>query len=269
MAPKFLAQIGLLFLLMPVLGGATETPAAPDQAAETKRSMVRLMEIERFWISSGIAQGRVRRFADIRRELSARREALNQIYAVSHLYEEGGLLQPAVIVESTMVTQADAKGTEIQWAEKRYQIIIPERLVTEPLNWYTFLVDDQDIDTTMPEPDVSVVPKTDAERSIAVKAFETGILEGAKQAEIEFQSRLRLLTTIVTGMINYHSLKRRGLVKPTRIAKGLVPVSGNETLLAINTRSLRIETPTEFQFDTAKYRSYVTPPPLFAYPAGR
>lgn len=231
---------------------ATEQPAKAT-------SELRLQAIVESAWGQGVSAGRLARFKALRGLLDQQRSTLNKVYTVRQLYLENGLLQPPVILTAENLVQLDTNGKRVDWSQVRYTVAADARFVTRPLDWYTFLVDEADLVDATPPADPLLSPRTDAERQAVRAAEARGMQEGMAQADLEFQARTKMLTTLVTGMLNYHVLARRGVISPPKVAHDYQATNGNATQLTLGTRGMAVQAEATFEPDQQRYRAYTMP----------
>ena len=74
------------------------------------------------------------------------------------------------------------------------------------------------------------------------------------QAVAEVETRTKTLTTMVSGMTFGRVLMDKGVMTEPQISTQYVPVSGNKTLLTLNTNAAYISVPSGFELDPSKYK---------------
>lgn len=244
-------------LLLGIFLIAAGVCTAADTTEPKKTSPGREQLLIEHGLSTGIADGRVDRFNNLRYKLSLQKSDLDRIYQVSHLYLDDGKLQPPVIATSENIYQQMLDGKHIDISQVRYQIVAPARFVTSQIDWYTYLVSDDDVAATGQSDDILTSPKTESEAALLKKMYQTGYEEGASQVDIEVQSRIKALTTLVTGMANYHILRKMNVVQAPQVTRLHTPVRGNATQLVLASTTSDLSRDAEFNLNAGTYKAYL------------
>jgi uncharacterized protein YfiM (DUF2279 family) len=233
--------------------GTGKTDAQSNKAA----AQFRLQSLREYSLSQGISDGRNVRFKEIREKLAKQKAELDVIYQVSNLYLENGFLQPPIILTGQNLYQQVKDGKAIDWSQIRYQIIAPARFVTQHLDWYTYLVSDEDLLNNKPAEDPVMTARNPEEDAVMKTMYKNGFVEGESQVDMEVQARIKSLTTMITGMMNYHILREKNIVSAPVVSKLYTPTSGNKTQLTLVGNSMEVSQDAGFNLDASTYRAYL------------
>lgn len=205
--------------------------------------------------AKGLPYGRYERFKQIQISLDQNRTLFHRIYKVDHLYNEGGLLQPGVALSASNLFQRNDSGTVLENSRQRYELVAQPTLVTQPLDWYTYLVSPSDLYVVEEDNLGDLKIENKEEQEAFDNAYKSGFAEGMAQAELDFNGRIAALTTVIEGMYTYTDLIHRGLLKAPEVSRTTVPVSGNQTVLTLSTNALALQKLSEFNLNTEQYKA--------------
>ena len=251
----------ILLLTLPLLfshvyAAESSHELSKQEEREAKSSEFRLRAIKEFAIQKGLIDGRRFRFNEIARDLNAQKPALDVIYSVDKLYirTEGGLFQVPVIITGNDLYQMDNNGKSYDWSKVRYETIADGRFVTSQLDWFTYLVNADDLNQVGPADDPILKPRNSLESTTFETYYKNAYAEGINQANIEMDARVTSLTTIKKGMINYHDLVALKILEPVQLSSSYIPVSGNNTTLTLSTISSTVSKEAKFNHNPDDYK---------------
>ncbi|HEY6436742.1 MAG TPA: type IV secretory system conjugative DNA transfer family protein, partial [Ignavibacteriaceae bacterium] len=167
-------------------GFANADLAEPKKAGSevsTASTVARMRSLGEFAFSVGIADGRKERWFDIRKKMAGMKGELDSLYQVSHLYLDNGDMQPPIILTGENLYQNHQNGKATDHAQVRYEILAPARFVSSQLDWYTYIVSDEDLIGNRPADDPFFQPKNAEEEMVMKKFFQNGYSEGANQVD--------------------------------------------------------------------------------------
>lgn len=238
--------------------------AADKKTDEYKVESVRVTALKEHAFAKGLAEGRMDKFNELRRTVLGFKELNDQAFNVGHLYShvssdnsEDSMLQPPIILVGEDMLQVNPTGKNYTHAEVKYETLAPARFVSSQLNWATFLINDEDLVYAGPADDPLLSPRDEDERKLMAKMHAVSYKEGKDQAFKEYLARVETLTTLITGMYNYHILRTKNLIDPPQISRGYVPVSGNSTQLMLSNRQSNINQDAAFNLNPSNYRAFI------------
>lgn len=242
----------------------TNVQAAESKTDEYKVESVRITALKEHAFSKGLATGRINKFNELKNKVLSLKEFNNQAFQVSHLYShvssddaEDSMLQPAIIMTGEDMLQVNPTGKNYTHAEAKYETLAPARFVSSQLDWKSFLISEEDLVYAGPADDPLLTPRNDTETKLMEKMYEVAYNEGRTQAFNEYVARIETLTTLITGMYNYHILRAKNMIDPPQISHGYVPVSGNSTQLLLSNRQSNINQDAAFNLNPNNYKAFV------------
>ena len=284
MTKRYLVSL-LISLGLSSLGYAADDPfkiATPENLAAANVSAAnsaRASALREFALSKGLAEGRKARFKDIYQYFEQNKRVLDTIYQVDHLYMQprkkqtirllngleqtkykddpafkGFLIQPPIILEGNDIMQIASDGQRKEKSTIRYGIAANAQFVSAPLYWQTFLVAPEDLIAQGPADDPLLQPRDEQERAMMLAFYQVGFNEGVSQATSEVQTRTKTLATMVAGMHYGRILMEKNILDEPEVTTQYVPVSGNKTLLTLDTSVAQITLPSGFVLDPTKYK---------------
>lgn len=178
-------------------------------------------EAERKGMQAGLAW----RYAEIEKILKTDTLRLHQIFDFSRVMVNAYVLPPVIVVVRNMLRQNDDNTARL--TRVGYRIEYPARVVTTPPQWTDFLLKS----FPPPTPPSSVItPKNKEEANLWRTSVREGWAKGVDQANQIFEGSLALLTTTYNGMLEYHILRKEGvLTEPVTARTDLgVVINGRE-----------------------------------------
>jgi hypothetical protein len=260
----------------PFIIATKENVAAANAAA---LNSVRMSALREFALTKGLADGRQQKFQEIHQYFEINKRVLDALYQVDHLYMQprkrqivkdltgretsrmendnafnGFLIQPPIVLKGQDIMQIANGGQRMESSNIRYAIASNALFVANPIYWQTFLVAPEDLMSQAPADDPLLQPRDEAERAVMLSFYKVGLLEGQSQAVSEVETRTKTLTTMITGMSFGRVLMDKSILKEPEVSTQYVPVSGNKTLLTLNTNAAYISVPSGFELDPSKYK---------------
>lgn len=256
-----------------------ENLAAANIAAANN---IRMSALREFALTKGLADGRQQKFSEIHQYFEANKRVLDALYQVDHLYMQprkrkttkdvtgretsrmendnafnGFLIQPPIVLKGQDIMQIANGGQRMESSSIRYAIAANAQFVANPIYWQTFLVAPEDLMLQSPADDPLLQPRDETERAVMLSFYKVGFVEGQSQAVTEVEIRTKTLTTMITGMTFGRILMDKSILKEPEVSTQYVPVSGNKTLLTLNTNAAYISVPSGFELDPSKYKVIV------------
>jgi len=256
--------ITLLALL--ITGSAcagTENPEAPppdmsyyldtashhDAQADARTDMIRQEGFQ-----TGFRGGKAQRAWELTQALTARNTTLNALYDFRTLISTEGWLPP-VIDEAKDV--ANISPEQIRTASHVYQIVVPERFVSNPPSWRTWLL--AGLGTTPATDDESgIVPKTRNEEHLWREAIEKGWKAGREGADNTLEASFNRLTRDYRGMLLYSTLLRQGFITRPHVTDEQQTVTGNRQKLVTGSRIRRLREHAGFTPDKRSWKPVIS-----------
>ncbi|HFD3001637.1 TPA: type IV secretory system conjugative DNA transfer family protein [Klebsiella pneumoniae] len=190
----------------------------------------------------GFRGGKAQRAFELVNALKARESALNALYDFRMLVSQEGWLPP-VIDEAQDV--AHITDDQIRTASRVYQIILPERFVSNPPSWRRWLL--AGLSTTSPSgQEGGVIPKNSDEQKIWQEAVEKGWQDGRDGADHTLEANFNRLTRDYRGMLLYSRLLREGYISRPEITEQQQSVSGGHKKLVTGDRVRNLRRHAEF-----------------------
>lgn len=184
----------------------------------------------------GFRGGKAQRAYELTEALKSRESTLNALYDFRTLISAEGWLPP-VIDEAQDV--AHITPDQIRTASHVYQILIPERFVSNPPSWRTWLLAGLSTAATA-GPESGILPKNSDEKEIWRKAIEKGWQDGREGADHTLEANFNRLTRDYRGMLLYSTLLRQGFISRPEISDEQQTVSGNRQKLVTGDRVRRL-----------------------------
>ena len=190
----------------------------------------------------GFRGGKAQRAFELVNALNARESTLNALYDFRTLVSQEGWLPP-VIDEAQ--DAAHITDNQIRTASRVYQIILPERFVSNPPSWRRWLL--AGLSTTSPSgQEGGVIPKNSDERKIWQEAVEKGWQDGRDGADHTLEANFNRLTRDYRGMLLYSRLLREGYISRPEITEQQQSVSGGHKKLVTGDRVRNLRRHAEF-----------------------
>ena len=259
---------------------ATKESMAASNAAAV--SNIRMSALREFALTKGLAAGRLQSFTDAHQYFEANKRVFDTTYQVDHLYMQprkrkyskdltgkessrmendpgfkGFLIQPPIVLIGEDLMQISNDGQKKESSKVRYGLAANAQFVSAPIYWHSFFVSPEDLLSQSPADDPLLQPRVEAERASMLNFYKVGYQEGQAQALSEVNTRITTLTTMITGMMFGRTLMEKNILEEPQISTQYIPVSGNKTLLTLDTSAATISVPAGFQLDPSKYKAII------------
>lgn len=167
---------------------------------------------------------------NIKRLLDQNQLEMSRIYNFSPLLLANGRVVPPIISESDKQAMTENKYT-LRSVDKSYKIIEQARVLNQPLTWRTYLI----TDVGKPiQPDPVLLPLNKREDAAWKKGIKLGWQNGLIQANDIFLDKIRTLTRDYIGMVRFHLMLDKNIIKNPITIKTPLGVTGNDTDLNLN-----------------------------------
>ena len=165
-----------------------------------------------------------------------------------------GRVLPPVIAEAKNALRVNADGMVAYSSATTWQMVEPSRIVTAMPDWRSYLERHfADVDVAK---DVHplLLPTDKKERDLWQHSVKLGWKQGVEQANAIFSRGLFALLRDLKGMMRYHMLEKRHVVKKARLSEGRkgVTLSRDGKTLSVDDRVYRL-TDSTFQTDSRKW----------------
>lgn len=204
-------------------------------------------------LSTGARAGLSWRAQKINQLVAKHERQLDLIYNFNAMLLEHNILPP-ILIEGRHTLEQTAQDI-IRVADRTYSIQAQARFVTMAPTWREYLLlqfKDPDM------PDVSLQPRTQAEKEVWDKYVDEGWQIGVTQADVIFSENLGRLKRDFEGMIRYRSLLTQNMVSLPYVAQLNLGITGGNEQMAINDRVLRITALPSFNTKGNEWHSEVT-----------
>lgn len=226
------------------------SPVKRDTAAVSDNRREMLTDAAR---TLGFRGGKVQRAWELRRDLDVRARRLDETYDFRPLINARGWLPP-VITEAIGV--AHVTPDQIRTASHVYEIIKPERFVSNPPTWRAWLL--AGLMMTPPkEPERSLIPENSVQRDIWQAALKKGWEEGRQSADDTLAANVNRLTRDYNGMLQYVLLRRQNLITAPVVTERQRTVTGDSHKLTTGDRERRLAAHATFITDREKWIPFI------------
>lgn len=264
---KFIPSLFILLLSCLLVGcgtpkafrGDTDSLAGLQAMANTKSakankrqkmSKIREMALKETALSLGAQAGLAWRAKGIDEALSKQTRNLDAIYDFNALVLEHNILPPVLLEGRTTLNLADAQSIRV--SDRTYKVAKQARFITTPPNWRQYLW----LDYSKPDyPDLTLLPKTKAEKQLWCIYTEKGWKQGIEQANIILEENIGRIKEDFAGMILYRKLLAMNMVSPPYVSHLDLGVTGDESEMHIDDRVLRITALPKLNTNSAQWRA--------------
>jgi defect-in-organelle-trafficking protein DotC len=204
---------------------------------QTKIGKIRLDALKEIAMGLGAQGGLSQQATQINAMLERSKKQLSRTFNFNGLMLEHNVLPP-VIQESKQSLQLNGPDI-IRTSTRTYKIIQQARFVTTAPTWRDYLW----LNYNKPElPDITLLPRTKAERAIWIEYVNLGWKKGIEQANNIHQDNLERLRTDFEGMLLYRKLLTQNIVTKPILAKSNMGITSNDdnSELYIDDRIIRI-----------------------------
>ncbi|HBE2842474.1 TPA: type IV secretory system conjugative DNA transfer family protein [Escherichia coli] len=221
----------------------------PENARPDGMSDIRYQLLNETGKTLGFRGGRAERAAELRRTLEHRATTLDALYDFRPLLSPEGWLPP-VIDEARDV--AHVTGEQFRTADTVWTIVSPERFVSNPPGWRTWLF--TGLSDKVTPPDGSVIPEDRSQRKVWEQAVRTGWQEGRDAADQILEANFNRLNRDYRGMMLYAMLRSRGMISAPAVSDTVQSVTGSTTKLVTGDRVRRLKQHAGFELNKTHWR---------------
>ena len=171
---------------------------------------------------------------------------LAKVYNFNAMLMKNSLLPPIIaeVKDSLRLT-----GNTIRLADKIVEIIAPARFVSTPPTWRDYI----HMEFKFPEePNSTLLPRTEIERTMWDKEIQQGWNAGVKQANNIFSQNLGRLNRDFSGIALYHAFYSQNMISSPQTASAKLGITGDKNRMRINDKLLRITAHADLQFDQSQ-----------------
>ena len=214
---------------------------------------IREMALKETALSLGAQSGLAFRAKQIDEDLVKEGRNLDAIYDFNSLVLPHNILPP-VLLEGRNTLNLDDEQT-IRISDRTYKVYKQAHFVTTAPDWRQYLW----MDYKKPDyPDVTLLPKTKAERMIWIQCVEKGWKDGIEQANIILEESIARIKEDFAGMILYRKLLAMNMVSPPFVSNTDLGVTGDGAEIHIDDRVLRITALPALNVNSKEWRAAVT-----------
>lgn len=235
----------LTLALLQGLQGCAQTPPAttpeappsverylvPAQPASTEVSESRRQLLEESGRTLGFRGGKAERAWELRQALDAQVGRLDSLYDFRTLISRQGWLPPVI---DEAVNVAHITPEQIRTASRVYEIIVPERFVSNPPSWRSWLL--AGLSASTADAGLGVTPENAVQKGLWQAAIRQGWGEGRLSADQTLEANFNRLTRDYRGMLLYSQLLRQGFITAPVVTDRQQTVSGDRHKLTTGDR---------------------------------
>lgn len=222
----------------------------PDAAdvSDTKRQL-----LEEAGRTVGFRGGKAERAWELRQALETRKGRLELLYDFRTLISTQGLLPPVV---DEAVDVAQITPGQIHMANKVYEIIAPERFVSNPPSWRSWLFAGL---ATVPTigPEFSVMPENAVQKKLWQAAIRQGWDEGRLSADHILEANFNRIKRDYRGMLLYSYALRENLVTRSVVTDQQQSVTGDRQKITLGDRVRTLKENAGFIPDKTQWRPVI------------
>lgn len=242
--------------------GDTESLAGLQRMAYTKSSTrmqnkqqmgkIREMALKETALSLGAQAGLAWRAKIVDEQLTRQSRNLDTIYDFNSLVLEHNVLPPVLLEGRNTLNLADAQSIRV--SDRTYKVSKQARFITTPPNWRQYLW----MDYLKPEyPNVTLLPKTKAERQLWCTYTARGWQKGIEQANTILEESIGRIKEDFGGMILYRKLLAMNMVSPPYVSHTDLGVTGDGSEIHIDDRVLRITALPALNVNSSEWKAAV------------
>jgi defect-in-organelle-trafficking protein DotC len=257
----------LVIALIQGLIGCAQTPVAADpdvppaidlylnttkpdvsQVSDTRRQL-----LQEAGHTIGFRGGKAQRAWELRQSIDQRFTQLELIYDFRTLISKQGWLPPVI---DEAVDVAHITPGQIRTASHVYEIITPERFVSNPPSWRSWLL--AGLSTAATDgTDASVAPENSLQKELWQSAVRKGWEEGRLSADHILEANFNRLTRDYRGMLLYSQLLRQGFVTLPVVTDQQQTVTGDRQKIMTGDRVRTIKDKAEFVPDKTQWQPII------------
>lgn len=201
--------------------------------------------------TEGFRGGKAQRAWELRQSLEQRARQLDNTYLFSPLINRQGWLPPVIAEATSLATITDK---QMRTANHVYNILVPERFVSNPPGWRQYLFAGLSVQSA---PTDAVIPRNRAERTVWQNAIKKGWQEGRQSADDTLAANFNRLTRDYTGMMRYSLLVKQKMITPPVIAEQQQSVSGSREELMLGDKVRDLKQRAGFDLDKKKWEPLI------------
>ena len=201
--------------------------------------------VQRIARTAGITAGYNARLEVINSGLMAADVELTKIYNFASFLiriDSGNVIFPPVVIEYGGTANVNNSGTRIEETDHSYRVF-PAKLVLSTPTWQEYLY-------STPSKFISInplsLPKSAGQKKIWADALAKGYESGLHKANMRFKRRKQRLNRVFKGIILYHELVSRDLMKELYIGETETGITLQGNTLTIGGRLVQITRPAQF-----------------------
>ncbi|KTC96531.1 defect in organelle trafficking lipoprotein DotC [Legionella geestiana] len=229
-------------------GGTARTRSRTSQ----QMSKIREMALRETALSLGAQAALAARAKEIDEQLNKQARRLDTIFDFNALVLEHNVLPPVLLEGRNTLNLADTQTIRV--SDRTYKVSKQARFVTTPPNWRQYLW----MDYKKPEyPNVTLLPKTRAERQLWCHYIEKGWKNGIEQANTILEESVARIKEDFAGMILYRKLLAMNMVSAPFVSHTDLGVTGDANEIHIDDRVLRITALPALNVNSEEWRAAV------------
>jgi defect-in-organelle-trafficking protein DotC len=222
----------------------------PDAAdvSDTKRQL-----LEEAGRTVGFRGGKAQRAWELRHALDKKKARLELLYDFRTLISAQGWLPPVI---DEAVDVAHITPNQIHIANRVYEKISPERFVSNPPSWRSWLLAGLSTGAAS-GPEASVLPENSVQKAIWKAAIRQGWIEGRESADHILEANFNRLIRDYRGMLLYSYVLREGLMTLPVVTDQQQSVTGDGQKLTTGDRVRTLKEEAVFIPDKTKWRPVI------------
>jgi defect-in-organelle-trafficking protein DotC len=201
--------------------------------------------------TEGFRGGKAQRAWELRQSLEQRASQLDTTYQFSPLINRQGWLPPVIAEATSLATITDK---QMRTANHVYNILVPERFVSNPPSWRQYLFAGLSVKSS---PTDTVIPRNRAERNVWQNAIKKGWEEGRQSADDTLAANFNRLTRDYTGMMRYSLLVKQKMVTPPVVTEQQQTVSGTREELMLGDKVRDLKQRAGFELDKKQWKPVI------------
>lgn len=226
------------------LSGTRPTTA---DVSETRRQL-----LEQAGKTEGFRGGKAERAWELRQMLEQRGTRLDLMYDFRTMISPEGWMPPVI---DEAIDVAHITPNEIRTGSHVYEIIIPERFVSNPPTWRKWLM--VGLGSSSSGPDMAVLPENSVQKELWQAAIRKGWAEGRESADHTLEANFNRLNRDYRGMLLYSELLRKGFITKPVVTDQVQTVTGDRSKLTTGDRVRRLKENAGFVPDKTKWKPVI------------
>nr|WP_285229525.1 type IV secretion system DotC family protein [Pseudomonas fluorescens] len=224
-------------------------PARPasEDVSESRRQL-----LEESGRTIGFRGGKAERAWELRQALDGQIGRLDSLYDFRTLISRQGWLPPVI---DEAVDVAHITPRQIRTASHVYEIVLPERFVSNPPSWRTWLMAGLGASTT--DASLSVTPENSVQKGLWQAAIRQGWGEGRLSADQTLEANFNRLTRDYRGMLLYSQLLRQGFITAPVVTDQQQTVTGDRQKLTTGDRVRKLKENAGFIPDKTQWQPVI------------